>query len=288
MNERLPQPQGSAAQTMELADLRRWTPARIALARTGASLTTGDVLDFAAAHAEARDAVHTPLDVQALAAELQAHGWPAPVVVHSQARDRHEYLLRPDRGRRLDEPSRQRLTELARTLPGGVDLALVIGDGLSALGIQRHTAALLAAIRTALCGAWRLAPPVMALQARVALGDDIGQLLRARMVAMIIGERPGLSSPDSVGIYLTLDPRVGCVDAQRNCISNVRPQGQDVQTAARRLAWLVGEAFRLGRTGVELKDHSGLPLVGSGRSTALPGADDPVPATPAPPHPAAR
>jgi ethanolamine ammonia-lyase small subunit len=141
------------------------------------------------------------------------------------------------------------------------DVALVVGDGLSALGIQRHAVPLLAAIRAALAGPLSLSPPVLVSQARVAVADEVGEQLGARMVAMVVGERPGLSSPDSVGIYLTHAPRVGCTAAQRNCISNVRPAGQDPLTAARRLAWLVHEALRLGVTGVELKDHSGLPMV---------------------------
>ncbi len=271
-----------------LTALRRWTPARIALGRTGSSLPTQEVLTFSAAHAQARDAVHAALDVDALCQALSRQAWPDVVLVHSRVRDRHEYLLRPDLGRRLDEASRERLLQ-SRPQRAAADLIFVIGDGLSALGIQQHAVPLLDAIRTALDPGLALGPVVVARQARVALGDEIGELLGARMVAVLIGERPGLSSPDSVGIYLTLGPRVGCVDAQRNCISNVRPQGQDLPTAARRLAWLISEALRIGKTGVELKDHSGLPLIDSTRSpAALPDADDPARSTPAPPHPAAR
>lgn len=247
------------------AYLRRHTPARIALGRSGVSLPTREVLDFALAHAQARDAIHLPLDTEALQTGLRAAGWPAPLVLQSQARDRHEYLLRPDLGRRLDPDSATRLAQsradVAAPSGGGPDLVLVLGDGLSALGIQQHAVPLLGAIRDALDPAWRLGPLVLVRQARVAVADEVGQLLGAAMVAMIVGERPGLSSPDSVGIYLTHAPRVGCTDAQRNCISNVRPAGQDVVTAARRLAWLVGEGRRLGLTGVGLKDHSGLPMV---------------------------
>ncbi len=247
------------------AHLRRHTPARIALGRSGVSLPTREVLDFALAHAQARDAIHLPLDTEALQTGLRAAGWPAPLVLQSQARDRHEYLLRPDLGRCLDPDSATRLTQnradAAAPSGGGPDLVLVLGDGLSALGIQQHAVPLLGAIRDALDPALRLGPLVLVRQARVAVADEVGQLLGAAMVAMIVGERPGLSSPDSVGIYLTHAPRVGCTDAQRNCISNVRPAGQDVVTAARRLAWLVGEGRRLGLTGVGLKDHSGLPMV---------------------------
>lgn len=241
------------------AHLRQHTPARIALGRTGVSLPTRELLDFSLAHAQARDAIHLPLDTEALCTELQQQGWPAPLLLHSQARDRHEYLLRPDLGRRLNAESVERLGS-----PGaeGPDLVLVLGDGLSALGIQQHGAALLGAIRRALDPALRLGPLVVVRQARVAVADEVGERLGAAAVAMVVGERPGLSSPDSVGIYLTHAPRVGCSDAQRNCISNVRPAGQDLDTAARRLAWLLGESRRVGLTGVGLKDHSGLPLTG--------------------------
>ena len=239
--------------------LRQHTPARIALGRTGVSLPTRELLDFALAHAQARDAIHLPLDTDALCASLQQQGWPAPLLLHSQARDRHEYLLRPDLGRRLDAASVERLGAVAAERP---DLVLVLGDGLSALGIQQHGAALLGAIRRALDPALRVGPLVVVRQARVAVADEVGERLGAAAVAMVVGERPGLSSPDSVGIYLTHAPRVGCSDAQRNCISNVRPAGQDLDTAARRLAWLLGESRRLGLSGVGLKDHSGLPLTG--------------------------
>lgn len=241
------------------AHLRQHTTARIALGRTGVSLPTRELLDFALAHAQARDAIHLPLDTDRLSAELQQQGWPAPLLLHSQARDRHEYLLRPDLGRRLDAQSVARLASADAESP---DLVLVLGDGLSALGIQQHGAALLGAIRRALYPAVRLGPLVVVRQARVAVADEVGERLGAAAVAMVVGERPGLSSPDSVGIYLTHAPRVGCSDAQRNCISNVRPAGQDLDTAARRLAWLLGESRRLGLTGVGLKDHSGLPLTG--------------------------
>ena len=239
--------------------LRQHTPARIALGRTGVSLPTRELLDFALAHAQARDAIHLPLDTDSLCASLQQQGWPAPLLLHSQARDRHEYLLRPDLGRRLDAASVERLGAVAAERP---DLVLVLGDGLSALGIQQHGAALLGAIRRALDPALRVGPLVVVRQARVAVADEVGERLGAAAVAMVVGERPGLSSPDSVGIYLTHAPRVGCSDAQRNCISNVRPAGQDLDTAARRLAWLLGESRRLGLSGVGLKDHSGLPLTG--------------------------
>jgi ethanolamine ammonia-lyase small subunit len=241
------------------AHLRQHTTARIALGRTGVSLPTRELLDFSLAHAQARDAIHLPLDTDSLCAELQQQGWPVPLRLHSQARDRHEYLLRPDLGRRLDATSVEQLDAIKAERP---DLVLVLGDGLSALGIQQHGAALLGAIRRALDPALHLGPLVVVSQARVAVADEVGERLGSAAVAMVVGERPGLSSPDSVGIYLTHAPRVGCSDAQRNCISNVRPAGQDLDTAARRLAWLLGESRRLGLSGVGLKDHSGLPLTG--------------------------
>ncbi len=252
------------------AHLRRFTPARIALGRAGASLPTREVLGFALAHAQARDAIHLPLDFDALSSQLQVDGWSEPLVLHSRARDRHEYLLRPDLGRRLDDASVATL-QARRSDQPAPDLALVVGDGLSALGVQRHAVTLLSAMRDAVGASMLLSPPVLVGQARVAVADEVGEQLGARMVAMVLGERPGLSSPDSVGIYLTLAPRVGRSDAERNCISNVRPGGQDPLTAARRLAWLVQEGMRLGMTGVGLKDHSGLPMVAHASGQGLAG-----------------
>ena len=261
------------------AHLRRYTPARIGLGRSGVSATTREVLAFSLAHAQARDAIHLPLNTDALVAEVQSQGWADVRVLRSRAGSRHEYLLRPDLGRRLN-PADAEALRAPETAP---DLVLVVGDGLSPLGIQRHAPALLAALREALDPALRLGPLVIVREARVAVGDDVGERLGAGMVAMLVGERPGLSSPDSVGIYLTHAPRVGCSDAQRNCISNVRPAGQDPVTAARRLAWLVREGRRLGLTGVGLKDHSGLPLTG----LPAPAAPSPAPSPALAPGPAA-
>lgn len=237
------------------SSFKQFTPARIALGRAGISLPTREVLGFTLAHAQARDAIHIPLDTVSLVDQLCADGWHSPLVLHSKARDRHEYLLRPDLGRRLDEASLAALAEW-RPNHSRPDLALVIGDGLSALGIQLHVVPLLSAIRDALRDTCSLCPPVVVKQARVAVADEVGQALDARMVAIVVGERPGLSSPDSIGIYLTHSPVVGRTDAQRNCISNVRPAGLDVRMAAHKLAWLVQEGRRLGLTGVGLKDQS--------------------------------
>ena len=242
------------------AALRAHTPARIALGRTGASLPTAEVLRFAAAHARARDAVHQALDTDALAAALQADGW----AVHhlaSAAPDRATYLRRPDLGRRLAPPSATALQALALPPP---DLALVLSDGLCATAAQQHGLELLGHLRTALAGALSLSPVLLATQARVALGDEVGELLAARAVLVLLGERPGLSSPDSLGAYLTFAPRLGRSDAERNCVSNIRPAGLAPERAATRLAWLVREALRLRLTGVALKDGSATPLLATG------------------------
>jgi ethanolamine ammonia-lyase small subunit len=231
--------------------MRAHTPARVALGRSGVSMPTEELLRFGAAHAMARDAVHLPLDVPALRAELQAEGWPT-VAVRSCAPNRATYLLRPDLGRRLDDTSVAGL----QAPPGGCTLQLVVADGLSSLAAARHAMPLLGALRGQLPPDWQLGPVVVATQARVALGDPIGERMGAQLVAVLIGERPGLSSPDSLGIYLTHAPRVGCTDAQRNCISNVRPEGLSYAAAAKKLMWLAREAVRLQCTGIGLKDDS--------------------------------
>ena len=242
------------------ADLRRFTPARVALGRAGNGLPTAAHLDFQAAHAAARDAVHAELDVAALRGALSALGIDS-VVVRSEATDRHTYLLRPDLGRRLLPADRLLLTPR----PGG--FAFVVCDGLSATAVARHAAAVLAIMVPALLAQGLTVPPVVvAQQGRVALGDDIGEALGAEAVAVLIGERPGLSAADSLGIYLTWQPRRGRTDAERNCISNIRPEGFPPASAADKLLWLIGTMRRLRLTGVGLKDEQTLPPVG-----ALPG-----------------
>lgn len=248
------------------AHLRAYTAARIALGRTGAALPTHELLRFGLAHAQARDAVHLALDVPALQARLQAIGRET-LCVHSAAADRAAYLLRPDLGRRLHPDDAQRLDARKRT--EAVDLLLVVGDGLSSQAVERQAVPLVQAIGEQAPAGWRLGPVVIATQARVALADEVGERLGARMVAMLIGERPGLSSPDSLGIYLTWDPRPGRHDAQRNCISNVRPEGLPVQAAAARLWWLCAEARRLQLTGVQLKDRSDEMLLSPGSGPIL-------------------
>jgi ethanolamine ammonia-lyase small subunit len=225
-------------------DLRRFTPARVALGRVGNGLPTAAHLEFQAAHAAARDAVHAELNVEQLAADLAAAGL-SSTTIHSACPDRRTYLLRPDLGRRLAEGESARLS---RT-PG---IAFVVADGLSATAVQRHAAPLLAQVMPAL-GA--TGPVVIARQGRVALGDEIGAALGADAVAVLIGERPGLSTPDSLGLYLTWQPRPGRTDAERNCISNIRPEGLPIPEAAAKLLWLIAAMRRLGLTGVALKDE---------------------------------
>jgi ethanolamine ammonia-lyase small subunit len=233
--------------------LRAFTPARIALGRTGSSQPTSAQLAFGLAHAQARDAVHAPLDAIGLDAALRDAGF-ATLPAHSRAPDRPTYLRRPDLGRRLDAVSLERLR--AQAPVPSPDLVFVVADGLSSIAVMRHAVPLLAEVRSRLIG-WAIGPVVVAEQARVALGDEAGEALGAGAVAVLVGERPGLSSPDSLGIYLTWAPRVGRSDAERNCISNVRPEGLPYARAAATLAGLLDGARRLGATGVRLKDETG-------------------------------
>ena len=245
-------------------ELRAHTAARIALGRSGASLPTTELLRFGVAHAQARDAVHLPFDVDSVRSELAAQGFET-LEVESAATDRATYLHRPDLGRQLSVRSRELLAGCvaSRTSGTGCEVLCVTGDGLSALAVHRHAAALLIELRPRIEAAGqhefarlRLGPVVLARQARVALGDEIGAALQARVVVMLLGERPGLSSPDSLGAYVTWAPRVGRTDAERNCVSNIRPEGLAIPEAARKLAWLIGAAQQLGATGVSLKDDS--------------------------------
>jgi len=231
------------------------TPARIALGRAGAGQPTAAVLAFSLDHALARDAVHTALDVEALAARLAGLGLDS-LPVSSAAADRAAYLRRPDLGRRLSPAGRARLAEAAAGRAGNApDVAVVVADGLSATAVDANAVPFLAAfLPIAAAAGWRLAPVVVASQARVALGDEVGEILAARATVLLVGERPGLSSPDSLGLYLTYAPRRGLTDADRNCISNVRPAGLSPAVAAGKLAQLLAGAFALGLSGVRLKD----------------------------------
>jgi ethanolamine ammonia-lyase small subunit len=232
-------------------ELRRFTAARVALGRVGNGLPTTAHLDFQEAHARARDAVWSALDHNRLAADCAELGLPL-LRVASQAVDRRTYLLRPDLGRRLQNEERARLSR--SPTPGA--FLLVVTDGLCAEGVQVQAPLLLKEL-VPLLRAARMAPGplVLAEQGRVALGDDIGEALQAAMVAVLIGERPGLTATESMGLYLTLGPRPGRTDAERNCISNIRVGGLSARAAAEKLLWLAGAALRLGATGVALKDE---------------------------------
>lgn len=234
------------------AALRRHTPARIGLGRAGAAWPTREVLRFGLGHARARDAVQAPLDADRLAEELRAEGW-APLLLRSAAPDRATYLARPDLGRRLAPASAAALAPPPGAPP---PVAVALVDGLSALAVQRHALPLLRALRQVSPGRWSGVPLGIALQGRVALGDEIGERLGARLVVVLVGERPGLSSPHSLGAYLTFGPRVGRSDAERNCLSNIRPEGLPPAAAALRLDWLVAAALERGLSGVALKDES--------------------------------
>jgi ethanolamine ammonia-lyase small subunit len=254
------------------ARLARLTPARIGLGRAGAGLPTREVLRFGLAHAQARDAVHTALDAEAVCAGIALLGFET-LTVASSAPDRATYLRRPDLGRALSDASREALSDRAGE---AVDLALVVADGLSARAVHEGAAGFLAAFKPHVARAgWRLAPVIVAIQGRVALGDGIGAALKARAVVVLIGERPGLSSPDSLGAYLTLDPRIGRSDAERNCISNIRPAGLSAEIAAFKLDWLLTQVFALGISGVNLKDGSGAALEGGGKPVPLEGGASP-------------
>jgi ethanolamine ammonia-lyase small subunit len=239
--------------------LKSYTRARIALGRVGSSLPTKEILDFGLSHAMARDAVHLPLDIDALEMQIQNQDF-STIRVKSMATDRASYLLRPDHGRRLHEQSLAHLNNHQSTNP--IDFLIVVGDGLSSLAVSRHVPPLLAELRNYLPNDWSASRVVIASQARVAIGDEIGQVLNAKIVAMLIGERPGLSSPDSLGIYLTYNPKLGLSDADRNCISNIRPEGLQYAAAAKKLVWLAKEAMRLKVTGVALKDESDVQEIG--------------------------
>jgi ethanolamine ammonia-lyase small subunit len=237
-----------------LKSLRELTPARVALGRAGASMPTDALLAFTLDHARARDAAHGSFDTARLVEGLTGLGL-QPVSVSSQVRDRGDYLRRPDLGRMLDPASRDVLTDQGA---GPCQLAILVGDGLSPAAVNVHAVALIRNLGPRLketgIGIGRT---VVASGTRVALGDEIGAILGARMVVMLIGERPGLSAPDSLGAYLTFAPRVGLTDAMRNCVSNIHGAGLSYDEAAFKIAWLVREGLSRQVTGVALKDESG-------------------------------
>lgn len=233
------------------AALRKLTAARIALGRSGGSVRTTTVLDLRLDHARARDAVHAPFDAAALAAELKSDGLDS-LVVSTRATDRESYLRRPDRGRRLDAASAQLLRERASP----ADLVLIISDGLSATAAHRHARPTVVALHARMLAlGWTVAPLIIAPFGRVKLQDEIGEIIGARHALMLLGERPGLGAPDSLGAYLTHAPRADRTDADRNCVSNIRPAGIPPEQAAAKLARLLEASARLGGSGVRLKDR---------------------------------
>jgi ethanolamine ammonia-lyase small subunit len=253
--------------------LREFTAARIGLGRAGVSLPTAELLAFQLSHAQARDAVHFPLDTEAVCGDIRSLVGLIPhqktLRLHSQAVDRITYLQRPDQGRALSEESRQKLIHYMANISvdsttrhypeSEYDLAIVVVDGLSSLAVQQNAVPFIEQLTELLIAEdqpWSLAPITIVEQGRVAIGDDIGELLNARAVLVLIGERPGLSSPDSLGLYLTWNPKSGLNDASRNCISNIRPAGLQYPEAARRALHLLREARRLKMSGVNLKDRT--------------------------------
>jgi ethanolamine ammonia-lyase small subunit len=232
--------------------LRGLTAARIGLQRSGASLATAPLLAFQLAHAQARDAVHAELDTARLADELGRQG-AAVLSIASAAADKHSYLMRPDLGRSLAQNAQTTLAAHA----GQYDVVFVVSDGLSARAVQTHAAPIMAAVLPALrTDNWRIAPFVVARHGRVALGDAVATLLGARCVVVLIGERPGLSAPDSMGAYLTWQPGEQTSDADRNCVSNIRPDGIGYADAAFKLAHLLSAMRKRGISGIRLKDDS--------------------------------
>ncbi len=243
-----------APPSRSLRDLRDFTPARVGLGRAGAGLPTRALLEFTLDHARARDAVHATFDVSGLISGLNGLGLESPHV-SSRARDRREYLKRPDLGRKLDQASQQLLTSRRG---GSGRLAIVIGEGLSPAAVNAHAVALVGSLMPRLkAERIDIGCAVVASGARVALGDEIGAILGARMAVVLIGERPGLSAPDSLGAYLTFAPRPGVTDAERNCVSNIHGAGLGYDEAASRIAWLIREGLAREITGVALKDESG-------------------------------
>ncbi|MDW6005534.1 ethanolamine ammonia-lyase subunit EutC [Vibrio mangrovi] len=244
--------------------LRQFTNARIGIGRVGTSIPTSELLRFQLSHAQAIDAVHVPLDTRELCAQLESeprlHSYLPAFELHSEVQNRMEYLQRPDYGRRLNEASFYQLQQYHQQSADHFDLAIVIADGLSSYAISHHAAPFLTHLIRQLHDdpekEWHIAPLCIVKQGRVAIGDDVGEALNAKEVLVLVGERPGLSSPDSMGLYLTWHPHRGMEDSLRNCISNVRPEGLDYQRAAHKCLYLLKESHRIRLTGVGLKDRS--------------------------------
>ncbi|WP_448697668.1 ethanolamine ammonia-lyase subunit EutC [Mucilaginibacter sp. AW1-3] len=235
------------------AGLKSFTAARIAIGRTGNAIPLQQMLEFKLAHAHARDAVYSKLDVDALRDDLQQFNLPVHYL-HSRAAHREKYLTRPDYGRRLDDASIQQLQNQPP-----VTIAVIITDGLSATAINQYAAGLLQFLVPKLTAANMVALNISIVeQGRVAIADEIGQAFTAMLSVILIGERPGLTAPDSMSAYLTYKPRVGLTDESRNCISNIRPDGLNLLAAADKLFYLIAESLKRKLSGVELKDNYGL------------------------------
>jgi ethanolamine ammonia-lyase small subunit len=247
--------------------LKQFTSARIALGRAGNSIPTNEQLGFQLDHARAIDAVHKALDVQQLVGQLSQSKVlremisALPTVVSSKATDRMTYLQRPDFGRQLNEASWQLLVDSRAENNKPYDLAIVIADGLSSTAIQRHALPVIEKVVEKLAMTkkhiWSIAPLTIITQGRVASGDDVGECLKAKITMILIGERPGLTSPDSMGIYITWNPKRGTKDSSRNCISNIRPEGLGYEEASDKVLYLLSESIKLHTSGITLKDRSG-------------------------------
>ena len=235
------------------SDLKRFTDARIALGRTGCSVLTDDYLQFSLAHALARDTIYMPFESDKVGERLHGLGLDT-LEVSSRATSRSVFLRQPDMGRRLIDESRKRLTDMNYK---GADVLLVIGDGLSSKAVNKQAVPLISRFLPYMDElGLSVGPVVMAHESRVALGDDIAECLHCGLVAILIGERPGLSSPDSLGVYITYKPFAGRLESERNCISNIRPEGLNYDRAAFKMAWLIEAAYDMGKTGTALKDRS--------------------------------
>lgn len=249
------------------AALREYTDARIGLGRAGVSIPTTESLNFQLAHAQAQDAVHLPLDVETVIEQLENTNLTfnqeqeifTPILLHSQAINRTTYLQRPDLGRRLDRKSVEILKKVNTLKDEKYDLSIVVVDGLSSLAIKENASIFIKKLLEALNNDskdWNLAPITIVQQGRVAIGDEVGQILNSKITIVLIGERPGLSSPDSMGLYLTYNPKVGLTDESRNCISNIRIEGLSYEEAIKKAMYLLKESRRLELSGVNLKDRT--------------------------------
>ena len=243
--------------------LREYTDARIGLGRSGVSIPTSHSLEFQLAHAQAQDAVHLPLDVEYVVEQLNNNNLNTetylPILLHSQAINRTVYLQRPDLGRKLNGDSAETLKKINLNKDEPFDLSIVIVDGLSSLAIKENAVNFIERLLSALTNdtqKWKIAPFTIVQQGRVAVGDEVGELLKAKISLVLIGERPGLSSPDSLGLYLTWNPKTGLTDASRNCISNVRSEGLSYEEAVKKTMYLLKESRRLELSGVNLKDRT--------------------------------